>query len=370
MASLLSRLLEWPGYHRSDLDFNLDDGFSAADLVKLIEDRIKRLEDVYGKASCTAILPVRAPKTFLQRRKCIDGAAESLKSIRVGVAQTALPRLTDFTRVGPELNDPTFRRNHRRHLSAVLGGVHRMLQVRETHRGDGSGVELLVLPELSVHLSDVRSHLVPFVKQHHCMVFAGIVYHRPAGDEVPLANTGYWIIPVQRPGGGWQIEVLEQGKWNLTPEETALGISPFRPVQWLLELVNPSNLEPVWSMSGSICYDSTDLALATDLRDLTQMFVVPALNQDVGTFDNMVAALHYHMFQHVIVVNSGEFGGSTGQAPFSDRHKRTIFHTHGNEQVSISFFEVDCGVYTDGTASLKTPPAGRKMTRRRSKTNL
>lgn len=78
----------------------------------------------------------------------------------------------------------------------------------------------------------------------------------------------------------------------------------------------------------------------------------------VGTFDNRAAALHDHMFQHIIVANCGEYGGPTGQAPFSDRHSRTILHTHGNEQVSISFFEVDMNTYRTGNPPLKTPPAG------------
>jgi len=47
-----------------------------------------------------------------------------------------------------------------------------------------------------------------------------------------------------------------------------------------------------WSMSGAICYDSTDLSLAADLRDRTDMFEVPALNRDVGTLNNMAASLH------------------------------------------------------------------------------
>jgi hypothetical protein len=64
------------------------------------------------------------------------------------------------------------------------------------------------------------------------------------------------------------------------------------------------------------------------------------------------------MFQHVIVANTGEFGGSTGQAPFDDRHKRTIFHTHGSEQVAVTFFEVDLETYANGGDRLKTPPAG------------
>jgi hypothetical protein len=181
-----------------------------------------------------------------------------------------------------------------------------------------------------------------------------------------VINSGAWIIPVVGDGGELRIEHVEQGKWNLTGEETQLGISPFRPVQWIVDFVRPVQRDHLWSMSGSICYDATDLGLAADLRNLTQMYVVAALNKDVGTFDNMVSALHYHMFQHVVVANSGEFGGSTGQAPFDDRHRRTIFHTHGNEQAAITFFEVDLNTYQQGNNTLKTPPAGYKPVQRRS----
>lgn len=357
LGSLLSRLLEWPGYARFDFDFVLPDDFNAAALTQLINERIQELERLYGRASYTPVLPVRTPKDFMRpRRNNAPHDPASLFTLRVGVVQTVIPRKELF--VGdPQLNNPDTRRLHRRHLSAVLGGVHRMLQVRETHCDNGSGIELLVFPELAIHPDDIDSHVVPFVKQHRCMVFAGMVFHRPAAGH-SLINSGSWIIPLRTPRGGWQVDYVEQGKGNLTPDEVLLGIVPFRPSQWVLNLVHPTNLTRLWSMSGSICYDSTDLCLAADLRNLTDMFVIPALNQDVGTFDNMAAALHYHMFQHVIVANSGQFGGSTGQAPFSDRHNRTIFHAHGNEQVSISFFEVDMNTYRNGHPPLKTPPAG------------
>lgn len=357
LGALLSRLLEWPGYARFDLDFELPDSFDVDSLSQLIESRLQDLEGWYGRASYTPILPVRTPKEFVRATET-NGRHDpaSLHVLRVGVVQTVIPRHNLFAG-DPELNNLQTRRLHRRHLSAVLGGVHRMLQVRETHNEKGSGIELLVFPELAIHPADVRSHIVPFVYQHRCMVFAGMVFHTPFAGH-GLINSGCWIIPVRNPRGGLQVEYVEQGKHNLTQEELNLGIVPFRPVQWILDLVDPTSLNRLWSMSGSICYDSTDLCLAADLRNLTDMFVVPALNQDVGTFDNMAAALHYHMFQHVIVANCGQFGGSTGQAPFSDRHSRTIFHAHGNEQVSISFFEVDMHTYRNGHPHLKTPPAG------------
>lgn len=92
------------------------------------------------------------------------------------------------------------------------------------------------------------------------------------------------------------------------------------------------------------------------------MFLVAALNQDVQTFDNMVAALHFHMYQPVVLANSGEFGGSTAQAPFT-KHERLIAHVHGNNQVAVSVFEIDPTPFKSTAPGkvakeLKAAPAG------------
>lgn len=55
----------------------------------------------------------------------------------------------------------------------------------------------------------------------------------------------------------------------------------------------------------------------------------------------MVDALHYHMYQHVLLVNTGEYGGSAAKAPFKLPHHRTIVHNHGNHQIAVSIFEID-----------------------------
>lgn len=99
--------------------------------------------------------------------------------------------------------------------------------------------------------------------------------------------------------------------------------------------------QATWRLTGAICYDATDLRLAADMRGKTDAFVVPALNKDVRVFDNMAAALHYHMYQHFILANTGEFGGSTVQAPYRDPHERTIVHSHGTKQIAFGIFEMD-----------------------------
>jgi len=62
---------------------------------------------------------------------------------------------------------------------------------------------------------------------------------------------------------------------------------------------------------------------------------------DVNTFDNMAQALHYHMFQMVIVANNGQYGGSNAYAPYKELFTKQIFHLHGQPQASVAFFEID-----------------------------
>ena len=85
----------------------------------------------------------------------------------------------------------------------------------------------------------------------------------------------------------------------------------------------------------------------------------------------MVAALHYHMFQHVVLVNSGQFGGSVTQAPFKASYSKTIAAVHGMEQLTVTFAELQLGAFQGDVNQLvlddlpkatsravKYPPAG------------
>lgn len=71
------------------------------------------------------------------------------------------------------------------------------------------------------------------------------------------------------------------------------------------------------------------------------MYAIPALNKDIGTFDQMAQALHYHMYQMVVIANNGTFGGSNAYAPYKDQFRKQVFHLHGQPQASIAFFEID-----------------------------
>ena len=140
-----------------------------------------------------------------------------------------------------------------------------------------------------------------------------------------------------------------------------MKIQPHRPHQYILRLDIGNGRKPI-AISGAICFDATDLKLASDLRDQTDMLIVPANNRDVPTFDTMASALSWHMFQHIVIVNSGEFGGSVVQAPYKERHQRTLIHDHGGMQAAISIVELDLTDYQrmreKAPNELKSPPAG------------
>ncbi|HBE63066.1 MAG TPA: hypothetical protein DDX19_10055 [Rhodopirellula baltica] len=359
IGDLLTALLRWPGFPQFDSLVPLN--FTDTELLKLLKSRIDSLERLYGKSAKASIIPIRVPKKVKAKRIGLDNERNAqLMSMRVAIAQTAMPRHADFEK-DLQLNDPDYRRRHRRHAASVLAAVENMLQVRTTHVAGEAEIELLVLPELALHPDDVKALVIPFVRRNRCMVCTGIAFHPVSVTDVRTINIAAWLIPIQKRTGGLHIEQIYQGKHNLTQKEKDLGVSPFRPTQWVFWLVDPlQRNNKLWAMSSAICYDATDLSLAADLRDHTEMFVVPALNQDVGTFDNMAAALHYHMFQHVVVANTGEFGGSSAHAPFKKPFQRTIFHAHGNEQVAIGFFELDFKLYKNGQQHMKTPPANLK----------
>ena len=98
--------------------------------------------------------------------------------------------------------------------------------------------------------------------------------------------------------------------------------------------------QPLW-LTAAVCYDATDLSLVSDLRFCSDVFAIPSLNKDVRTFDQMALALHYHMFQMVIVANNGLFGGSNAYAPYQEAYVKQVFHLHGQPQATIAFLEID-----------------------------
>ena len=82
----------------------------------------------------------------------------------------------------------------------------------------------------------------------------------------------------------------------------------------------------------------------------------------------MALALHYHMFQLVIVANNGQYGGSNAYWPRENTHVRRVFHVHGQTQSSIAFLEIeDFKAFLERRDSSKDggwkhPPAGLDKT--------
>ena len=330
----LYALLLWPGCRPSEFFGWIELGIDATRLRIL--DRINELKAKRGPNSGVLLLPLTPGR---------PNKSTETRPLRGCVVQTVIPEPSAFDPADLPLSAPAIRRRHRNHLSAALAAVERMLDLRETHKERGGRLDLLILPELAVHPSDVGPHLERFARAHQTIILAGLTYHEvvPGG---PLINSALWIVPVWSPERGLEIVKRQQGKHHLSPEEVRLRnngacLVGHRPGQWFIGYEWSSFQErPLW-LTASICYDATDIHIAADLREHSDIFAVPALNKDVHTFDHMALALHYHMYQMVIVANNGSFGGSNAYAPYRDPFERLVFHHHGQPQASVSFFEID-----------------------------
>ncbi|WP_445990183.1 RNA-directed DNA polymerase [Chromobacterium haemolyticum] len=356
ITELLFILLQWPGLDTESWEQQWPTDLSLATIKPILKSRLEHQLGLYGVASDMPL--------YVQR---VMPPADTNDALRVVTVQSLLPKRSDFEAYGVELNDSSYREKHRGHLADLCNLVLKKLETMDFVNGRDVEVaaNLIVFPELSVHQDDVDL-LEALSAKTKAMVFAGIVFHQ---HENKLINRALWLIPYRASQGGLRWIKRWQGKWNLTKLETNIS-SPWRPYQLLIELVGTlPHLGRGYRLSGAICYDATDMRLTADLRDHSDAFLIAALNNDITTFDNMIDALHYHMYQHVVLVNTGEFGGSAAKAPFKLPHHRQIIHSHGSDQISVSVFKidmlslmVDCPPDPNGEYSRqrKTKPAGIK----------
>ena len=361
VEGFLLALLRWPGCRTPDGFGWVEQGIEEA--RSQISKRIAELEHRRGDATGTLILPLLAKRPT---------ATNAKRPLRACVVQTAVPAANDFHQADLALDGPAIRRKHRNHLSAALAAVERMLALRETHKGSEGRLDWLILPELAVHPKDVHTHLIPFARAHRAMILTGLAYEEILVGQ-PLVNSALWVIPEWSDAYGLQIRTRRQGKAHLAPDEQKFNaggahiLQGFRPCQWLIGYPwsDADDDRPVW-LTAAVCYDATDLGLTADLRDESDILAIPALNKDVKTFDQMALALHYHMFQLVVVANNGRYGGSNAYWPKKEAHVRQVFHTHGQPQASIAFLEIDdIGAFLErhdvsraNADDWKHPPAG------------
>lgn len=346
MNELMLMLLQWPG-------IDLDRGASHPELTRIntphallieLKKRIKGQQDIYGVRSN---LPVYVLPVSLAKNSALD-------RFKVAIVQTVLPDPSDISDKQPLFWKPEFRARHRAHLASMSRLLQQQLisqgSLQHGNRNGSKRLDLILFPELSVHPDDMWI-LERLSDATGASIFAGQTY--VCGPNGAPINRGVWLLRRDSSATGRQFSVAYQGKEFPTPGERAMGIASYRPFQLLVEFTDLSG--EAARLSSTICFDSTDLDLAADLRSVSDGLLISALNKDVPTFDTMVQSLNYHMFQPVVLANSGIYGGSTAQAPFSDRYERTIAHLHGKNQAAVSVFELDLNAFS----SVITPPPAR-----------
>ncbi|MFM8443147.1 MAG: hypothetical protein ACKN9W_07375, partial [Methylococcus sp.] len=348
VSELLMTCLQWPGFEASYIsDKRIANISSIDELAELLESRLNEVNELYCSASelPAVITKVRRPVANLGRK------------FRIVTVQQLLPRTSDFSSADPELNTPAHRGRNRDHVSRICALTHKTLNATVTAHREATtlSADLIVFPEVGIHPDDFDV-LKRLADKTGAMILAGVVF---TDFEGKLVNIARWIIPDYRESGRHWI-IRDQGKKYPTKIERELGISGYRPCQHIIKL--DGFHEGPFYLSGSICYDATDLKIASDLKDKTDLFVILAHNKDVSTFDTMASALHYHMYQHVALVNKGEFGGSTIQAPYKEQYHRLISHAHGSEQISINIADLDLAAFKrmkpNNHREIKAKPAG------------
>lgn len=329
---LVMRLLQWPGLeiNRADVE-----GFAEvrqpSDLLQLVKARLARQSLLYGRQSN---LPA-----YLLPVEC--SSKSNLREFKVALVQTLMPRDSDFSNGDPLMWTDSYRARHRAHLAAMCRLLGQQLAAshfakRKTSAQQKHQLDLIVFPELAVHPDDMWL-LHRLSDSTGALIFAGQTFVEHPYLKKPI-NRAVWLLR-QESAAGRQIIRAYQGKQHGIPWELTSGVAGHRPYQVIVQLKDKSGAKA--HLTGAVCYDATDLKLSADMRDVSDGFVIAALNRDIGTFDTMTTALQFHMYQPVMLANSGQFGGSSAQAPFKAHHERRIAHVHGNNQAVISIFEVD-----------------------------
>lgn len=337
--------LRWPYAYKTTKN---DIFFTYKGLKRKVREIIEYQRTIYGSMSQMPIhvYPIQ------------NGTLIKKDTIRVAAVQTLMPFLADFDAKNPLYWSDEYRDKHRRHVINLCNLIDKHLKAQNINNSKDLKVDLIIFPELSIHKEDIDL-LVKLSKVTNASIFAGLTFVEHPDNNEEIVNRAIWILNETNEDGNQLIKKVYQGKFNVTDGEDRWGISKYRPFQTVIDFKLKNNIS--WKVSGTICYDATDIKLAADLKDLTDTFVIAAMNRDIQTFDNMAAALSYHMYQPVIIVNTGEFGGSTAQAPYSG-HDKLIAHLHGNKQLGISIFDISPNDFKDIkeqkiSKKRKTPPA-------------
>jgi len=354
LSCLLFHLLQWPGTNLQAGGYDWPNDWNEKSLKKLIDSRIEYQKLLYCRMS-------RIPG-YMERVN-LDWP-KNKRDLKVMMVQSLLPHKEDLTKYGLKLDSPKYRARHRRHVAAVAELLLHKLYSHNSiddKKYKTANVDLIIWPELAIHNADIDI-LKRLADKTGAMILTGLSFMNLPGVNGPN-NVAKWIIPKKQVNGRQFITRL-QGKQHMTKDEKG-KVKPWRPYQLFIELIHPAYPnEKGFRLTGSICYDATDIKISADLKDKSDAYLIPSLNLDVSTFDSMVDSLYYHMYQYVVLVNTGEFGGSVAKAPYMERYDKLITHVHGNNQVSISSFEMNMFDFRDIGKSLrsgkkiKTKPAG------------
>ncbi len=213
--------------------------------------------------------------------------------------------------------------------------------------GPASKPSLIVLPEISIPRSEVRS-LIHVSSQQEVAIFAGLLWravppvvppHGAAKGTRWIANEALLVVPlkirddrgpalsrhfyVEKPIPAHMEHALARRLSERSPGGQEWRVLAGR--RWY-RFVHPS-----WGeFTVAICSDLIDSTPWAALRGEILHLLMCAHNQDIGLYESLTWTRAYENYVNVVAVNSGEYGGSMAWSP--KRHRQNeVARLLGNE---------------------------------------
>ncbi|MDD5686749.1 MAG: RNA-directed DNA polymerase [Elusimicrobia bacterium] len=224
-----------------------------------------------------------------------------------------------------------------------------------------SFTNILVFPEIFIP-HEAISDLKKYSKIYNLIIVGGLWYSeiKTLNRNKDYKNELLWIFPepnIFKKDDRDSMYIKQNKLYPTSFEKKSLKIKEANPKT--IYKINIKGIKNDVTICGVLCYDFTSVELKTLLKNNSDLLIVPSFNRDVHTFDNLAESSNYEMFSHVIVLNTGFYGGSSVRAPYYEVRDKRIFDIHGSKLSNIALRELRINEIKKGNGrKIKEKPAG------------
>lgn len=199
--------------------------------------------------------------------------------------------------------------------------------------------DIVLLPELSTPRG-FKEELKTIAENNETIVIAGLDYKHGPGNVV--TNEAFIAIPTTFGGEKRALtttECIVRKTYPAPAEKTKIESLGYH--------FRGEDTVPIFDggllgkFAVAICYDLTDIERLSLYKRHIQTLLVIALNQDLTSFSHIAEAVMRMNFHHVVICNTGHFGGSLAVSPFYHPYERKVFCSEGPGLFQAQQFELE-----------------------------